>query len=353
MTSATDIAEAAVAFLGAFTAIRFALPEVDHGYVGLRFPSAVVQGSVSGMESAGSDDRWIGRAGAEVSTNTNSGNGGSRSRSSTSRVQQALVSLVRWVLSGGRVGVRGRRRPRVMPRVPEEERGEKSRSGGLLALLSWIWRFVEGENSIARADNNKDITEAVEEKSGSGVGGSGSGRDLAVMSSTSTAATVQGSTLPQIYEQYPRPQSTAYPRPLTAYPRPLTAYPRPRVSVPTLLDLDQEEPVKVLPTEKSVKGKGSGNPILSDFLRWFFARMITKRSKLVEGLEVNVDARSNREAMSGLLQEVGITFNHLELENLRISGGAVMAIRGLDLKVLTLLWRRFKSFKKPFEVCDK
>lgn len=333
MTSATDMAEAAVAFLGAFTAIRFALPEVDHGYVGLRFPSAVVQGSVSGMESAGSDDRWIGRDGAKVSMSSNS----------TSRVQQVLVSLVRWVLSGGRVG---RRRPRVIPRVPEEERDEKSKSGGLLALLSWIWRFLEGENSIERADSNKDTAEVVGEKTGSGVVGSESGSNVAVMSSASTAATGQGLTLQQIHEQYPRPQSTAYPRPLTAYPRP-------RVSVPTLLDLDLEEPGKAFPTEKGVKGKGSGSPILSDFLCWFFARMITKRAKLVEGLEVNVDARSNREAMSGLLQEVGITFNHLELENLRISGGAVMAIRGLDLKVLTLLWRRFKSFKKPFEVCEK
>lgn len=342
MTSATDFAEAAVAVLGAFAAIRFALPEVDHGYVGLRFPSAVVQGSASRMEDASSDDGWIGRAGAQVSTSSNGSSGGSRSRSSTSRIQQALVSLVRWVLSGGRVGVRSRRRPRVMPRVPEEDRDEKSKSGGLLALLSWIWRFVGGEHSIARVESNKDIAEVVGENSGSEVVGSGRGRDLAVMSSASTAATAQS----LIQEMYPRPQSTAYPRPLTAYPRP-------RVSMPTLLDLDREEPAKEFPTEKGANRKGSGSPILSDFLCWFFSRMITKRAKLVEGLEVNVDARSNREAMSGLLQEVGITFNHLELENLRISGGAVMAIRGLDLKVLTLLWRRFKSFKKPFEVCSE
>lgn len=161
---------------------------------------------------------------------------------------------------------------------------------------------------------------------------------------------------PSLAVQYPRPQSTAYPRPQS------TAYPRPKVTLPTLLDLESaEETIETLPIRSKRLAAASGsrgsasavhddNPLLSKFLCWFFARMISKRARVVEGLEVSVDAKSNRDAMSGLLQAVGITFNHLELQNLQISAGGTMRITGLDLKVMTLLWRRFNSFKKPFEV---
>lgn len=153
----------------------------------------------------------------------------------------------------------------------------------------------------------------------------------------------------QVQRAYARPQSTAYPRP--------------KVSARTLLDLDVEDTVEaLLPRKKRLAleaaGKDGGvstaavskDPLWSRFLVWFFERVITSRAVMVEGLQVCVDARSNREAMSGLLQSVGITFNHLELENLQISGGARVYITGLDLKVMTLLWKRFGSFKKPFEV---
>lgn len=151
---------------------------------------------------------------------------------------------------------------------------------------------------------------------------------------------------PDIQSMYPRPQSTAYPRPQS------TAYPRPKVTVPTLLQPEAEDDGVVV-TTRGRFAEVEGNPLLSRFLCWLLAMLITNRAKEVEGLEVQVDARSNREAMSGLLQSVGITFNHLRLESLEISGGATMRITGLDLKVRTLLWRRFASFKKPFEVRDE
>lgn len=143
---------------------------------------------------------------------------------------------------------------------------------------------------------------------------------------------------------YPRPQSTAYPRPQSP------AFPRPRVTVPTLLQPEPEEETYEMIRRRARGAARDGNLVLTRFLCWFFEQVITNRAREVEGLEVQVNARSNREAMSGLLQAVGITFNHLRLDNLEISGGATLRITGLDLKVRTLLWHRFRSFKKPFEV---
>ncbi|CAN0553324.1 unnamed protein product [Ectocarpus sp. 12 AP-2014] len=127
-------------------------------------------------------------------------------------------------------------------------------------------------------------------------------------------------TTQQLQARYPRPQSTAYPRPQS------TAYPRPKVSPPSLLNLEADEPMEVLPPlkERMAMGKTgveravTKDPLWSKILVWVFERAITNRAMLVEGLE--------------------------------ISGGARMNITNLDLKVMTLLWKRFGSFKKPFEI---
>ncbi|CAM9778737.1 unnamed protein product, partial [Discosporangium mesarthrocarpum] len=152
---------------------------------------------------------------------------------------------------------------------------------------------------------------------------------------------------------YPRPQSTAYPRPQsTAYPRPQsTAYQLPKVEAPTLLDMNALVPVG--PTPLAPVRVVEKNPVLGRLLRWVFARVITNRAKEVHGLEVVVGAHSNRDAMSGLLHTVGVRLKEIRLQQVRISGGANLNITGLDLKITTLLWRRFRSFKKPFEVAGR
>lgn len=280
-----------------------------------------------------------------------------------------LYSLVRWVLTVGGL-LRINRGSDPTPALSGMSmKGGGSRGGGgsggggggglFQGLFSW-WRVFDGPGR--RVKDPERSTRSGGNSSGSNSGG--------VMPRPTASAVEQQQQQQQ--SKYPRPQSTAYPRPQsTAYPRPQsTAYARPQVYTRTLLDLgaDDSSP-KPLPPKKErtamVLAGGSSdtedvhadgqedNPLLSKFLCWFFARVITSRAKLVEGLEVRVDARSNREAMSGLLQAVGITFNHLELENLQISGGATVRITGLDLKVMTLLWRRFRSFKKPFEVRDQ
>lgn len=263
-------------------------------------------------------------------------------------MRQLLISMMRWVLTGGRLGMR---RPTVGK--AGFARGVSGVNIVLQGLLVKMWPF-----SAAGAGGPTSLA-----SKGGGSGGGG-GEDGDPIRRQGGRAAVRPTASQQAQYKYPRPQSTAYPRPQS------TAYPRPKVTVPTLLNLEEvEEAAEVRPRKQQLaaaswtssaaatakaaakdKEGEDGNPLLSKFLCWFFARMITKRAKLVEGLEVHVDARSNRDAMSGLLQAVGITFNHLVLENVEISGGATMRITGLDLKVTTLLWRRFRSFKRPFEV---
>ena len=289
----------------------------------------------SGGQGRGKDgDRGVGRSSSGV---------GSRLGA-----LQALVSLVRWVLTGGRLGMR--RQEQAAAAAAAATRGAASelrRRDPLhifFQLFQWMWwPFAGLEGGL------------VARSGGGGAGrrarGSG-GRAWNERRPKATGVPKQRAMLrptlspQQIQRAYSRPQSTAYPRP--------------RVSAPTLLELDAEEKAEALSREQRLALAAAGDeamaaavgkdPLWSKFLVWFFERVITSRAQVVEGLEVNVDARSNREAMSGLLQSVGITFNHLELENLQISGGARMNITGLDLKVMTLLWKRFGSFKKPFEV---
>lgn len=249
--------------------------------------------------------------------------------------RRTIVSFVKWVLTeawrGGGTGKRGKIRLSSSPRRSANGHGSILKKWWVGAGMAWlVAKSFGGGRAGSSAPRRRD-----------GVSAGGSAFKPAVE--------------PSLTVQYPRPQSTAYPRPQS------TAYPRPRVTIPTLLELELEEAMHLLPTKagatmielkgsKASSAKEEDNPLLSRFLCWFFARMIAKRARVVEGLEVSVDAKSNRDAMSGLLQAVGITFNHLELQTLRISAGATIRITGLDLKVMTLLWRRFDSFKKPFEV---
>lgn len=266
-----------------------------------------------------------------------------------------VMSVVRWVLTGGRVAAAKRQEQTTAAAAGAAASEVRARDGLhiFFQLFQWMsWPFAGLEAFIHRSSSN----------SKSARGGSG-GRLWNHRSRPKTTAAEQNPKQRAVLrptptqQQQQRPQSTAYPRPQS------TAYPRPRVTTRTLLGLEVEEQGEVLRPRKerlalaaagdedaSVSPAVSKDPLWSKFLVWFFERVITSRANLVEGLQVNVDARSNREAMSGLLQSVGITFNHLELENLQISGGARVNITGLDLKVMTLLWKRFGSFKKPFEV---
>lgn len=254
---------------------------------------------------------------------------------------QTLVSLVRWVLTGGRAGLRRQEQSTAAAvGAGAEARRRDNFQVFFYQLFQWMWwPFAALETGIVDSSRGRRAR---------GSGGRAYRRPKA-MGAPKKRAMLRPTLSPQqVQRAYARPQSTAYPRP--------------KVSARTLLELDVEDTVEALPPRKQrlaleaagkdvrAGGAVSKDPMWSKFLVWFFERVITSRAIMVEGLQVCVDARSNREAMSGLLQSVGITFNHLELENLQISGGARMNITGLDLKVMTLLWKRFGSFKKPFEV---
>ncbi|CAB1109384.1 unnamed protein product [Ectocarpus sp. CCAP 1310/34] len=297
--------------------------------IGLR---ALATGAAGGIEPDRSRDR-----------DRSNGSGGDDSGRSAAAVIvstpvaafQALLSLVRWVLTAGRSGMK-RQEQAAATGAAAMERGRR-RDG--LQLFQWMWRPFAGlEGGSVASRNSGGQASKYRRPQATGV--------------PKQRAMLQPLTTQQLQSRYPRPQSTAYPRPQS------TAYPRPKVSPPSLLNLEADEPMEVLPPlkermameETGVERAVTKDPLWSKILVWVLERAITNRAMLVEGLEVSVDARSNREAMSGLLQSVGITFNHLELENLQISGGARMNITNLDLKVMTLLWKRFGSFKKPFEI---
>lgn len=304
--------------------------------IGLR---ALDTGAAGGNEPDSSGGRGDGKKGGG---NRSSGSGAGIS--SPIGALQMLVSLVRWVLTGGRAGLRRQEQATTAAAATAGAGVEAQRRESFhvlfFQLFQWMWwPFAALETGIVDSRVGRRAR---------GSGGrayrrpkaTGGGKQRAVLRPTLSPQQVQ--------RAYARPQSTAYPRP--------------KVSTRTLLELDVEDTVETLPPRKQrlaleAAGKDVGasatvskDPLWSKFLMWFFERVITSRAVMVEGLQVCVDARSNREAMSGLLQSVGITFNHLELENLQISGGARMNITGLDLKVMTLLWKRFGSFKKPFEV---
>ena len=317
-------AAAAAAATALSVAARLALPSGGGGGGSPR-PWSSLKGldAASAVCAVKDSANGLGGGGGGSGRSNGHGGGGVSGRLS---IQQALYAFMRWVLTGA--GLSFGRRPR------KDGNGGDGSGSGLQGLFSSIWPFGGGAASRPTPP----------ESGGSSSDGESAKR--AVVGSPGPSVVAAPAKAQQAQRQYPRPQSTAYPRP--------------KVSVPTLLDLGAEEPadnpapkkqwLAVTSGSPAVEEDEAGNPLLSKFLRWFFERMITSRAKLVEGLEVSVDARSNRDAMSGLLQVVGITFNHLQLETLQISGGATMRITGLDLKVMTLLWRRFRSFKKPFEV---
>jgi hypothetical protein len=109
----------------------------------------------------------------------------------------------------------------------------------------------------------------------------------------------------------------------------------------------------LLDDEEAQLGRGEWRekpPLLSGLLTWAIVRFVHARARYVDGLEVYVAAESNRRALSGNLQTVAVRFKALAMPQLQISGGANFQVTGLDLKVLLLLWRRFRAFKRPFEV---
>ncbi|CAN0282573.1 unnamed protein product, partial [Ectocarpus sp. 4 AP-2014] len=265
--------------------------------VGLR---ALATGAAGGSEPDRSRDR--------DRSNDSGGDGSGRSAaavvvSTPVAAFQALLSLVRWVLTAGRSGIK-RQEQAAATGAAAMERGQR-RDG--LQLFQWMWRPFAGLEGGSIANRNSG-------------GRASKYRRPQATGVPKQRAMLKPLTTQQLQSRYPRPQSTAYPRPQS------TAYPRPKVSPPSLLNLEADEPMEVLPPLKErmamdktgVERAVTKDPLWSKILVWVFERAITNRAMLVEGLE--------------------------------ISGGARMNITNLDLKVMTLLWKRFGSFKKPFEV---
>ncbi|CAM9827277.1 unnamed protein product [Ectocarpus fasciculatus] len=259
--------------------------------------SALATGAAGGSEPDRSRDR--------DRSNSSGGDGGRSAAavivSTPVAALQALLSLVRWVLTAGRSGTKRQEQATAAAM----ERGRR-RDG--LQLFQWMWRpfaGLEGGGSVANRNSGGRASE-YRRPQATGV--------------PKQRAMLQPLTAQQLQSRYPRPQSTAYARPQS------TAYPRPKVSTPSLLNLEADETMEVLPPLKErmamakagVEAAVSKDPLWSKILVWIFERAITNRAMLVEGLE--------------------------------ISGGARMNITNLDLKVMTLLWKRFGSFKKPFEI---
>lgn len=309
-------------------------------------PSLVGLRALTASAAAGNEPDI--RDGDNEGNGSGDGGGGGAGISGRIGALQMFVSLVRWVLTGGRAGTRRREQATaaVVARVGAASEARRRDSLQIFFhLFQWMWwPFAALQGGIADSSSRGGRAWKKHGRRPKATGGRG-GRAPPPIQRAMLRPTLSAQ---QVQRAYARPQSTAYPRP--------------KVSAPTLLELEVEDTVEALPPREQrlaleAAGKDaraspapSRDPLWTRFLVWFFERVITSRAVMVEGLQVCVDARTNREAMSGLLQSVAITFNHLELENLQISGGARINITGLDLKVMTLLWKRFGSFKKPFEV---
>lgn len=68
---------------------------------------------------------------------------------------------------------------------------------------------------------------------------------------------------------------------------------------------------------------GGRQPFTSRAVRWLIARFILSRAKASAGLTVGVEARSNREAVSGRFDTVSVEFQELIFDDIQVREGTV------------------------------
>ncbi|CAM9282482.1 unnamed protein product [Choristocarpus tenellus] len=98
---------------------------------------------------------------------------------------------------------------------------------------------------------------------------------------------------------------------------------------------------------------GGRQPITSRAVEWFLTRSIQSRAKASSGLFVEVEARSNRAAMSGQWDTVAVQFDKLAFDNIQVTGGARLEVLGVDMFTFGLLpgpMRRLRRLRRPCEV---
>ncbi|CAM9590265.1 unnamed protein product, partial [Ectocarpus sp. 8 AP-2014] len=96
---------------------------------------------------------------------------------------------------------------------------------------------------------------------------------------------------------------------------------------------------------------GGRRPFTSHAARWFIKRRILSTAKASAALNVEVEARNNRDAMRGRWESISIDFAKTIFEDIQVSGGA-FELLGVDVLTLGLLpgpWRRLRRLRRPCE----
>ncbi|CAB1109738.1 unnamed protein product [Ectocarpus sp. CCAP 1310/34] len=100
---------------------------------------------------------------------------------------------------------------------------------------------------------------------------------------------------------------------------------------------------------------GGRRPFTSHAARWFIKRRILSTAKASAALNVEVEARNNRDAMRGRWESISIDFAKTIFEDIQVSGGA-FELLGVDVLTLGLLpgpWRRLRRLRRPCEAIGR
>ncbi|CAM9981794.1 unnamed protein product [Hapterophycus canaliculatus] len=98
---------------------------------------------------------------------------------------------------------------------------------------------------------------------------------------------------------------------------------------------------------------GGRRPFTSHAARWLIKRCIHRKAVASAALNVEVEARSNRAAMTGRWESISVDFQEMIFDDIQVTGGARFELLGVDLLTLGLLpgpWRRLRRLRRPCEV---
>ncbi|CAM9426435.1 unnamed protein product [Scytosiphon promiscuus] len=98
---------------------------------------------------------------------------------------------------------------------------------------------------------------------------------------------------------------------------------------------------------------GGRRPFTSHAARWLIKRCIHRKAIASAALNVEVEARSNRAAMTGRWESISVDFQEMIFDDIQVTGGARFELLGVDLLTLGLLpgpWRRLRRLRRPCEV---
>lgn len=92
---------------------------------------------------------------------------------------------------------------------------------------------------------------------------------------------------------------------------------------------------------------------LARAVSWILRRIVTLKTQFVSGLDINVSAKSNRDVLTGKLDSIEMKFDKIAFNQLFVSGGGKIIVKGLDLRMRRLFFQRLQAIRRPYVIyCD-